>query len=57
MEKLRRTLEALAKLCSVVKWNPARTGFYSKTYIGNGEYIREYTYIHGNGIKTVTRTY
>jgi len=57
MEKLQRTLEALAKLCNAVKWNPDHTGFYGKTYVGNGEYIREYTYIHNNGIKTVTRTY
>lgn len=57
MERLQRTLEALAALCDVVTWNADRTGFYGRTYIGNGEYIREYTYIHGNGIKQVTRTF
>ena len=57
MEKLKKALERLAALCDTVTWNASKTGFYGKTYIGSGEYIREYTYIHENGIKTVARTY
>ena len=50
---LQERLERLAELCDVVMWNKSRTGFIGKTYIGNGDYIREYTYICGAIVKTI----
>ena len=57
MITLQQRLEAMAGLCDTVVWNADRTGYYGKRYIGCGEFIREYTYIHGNGIKTVARIF
>ncbi len=57
MEKLKQRLMALSKLCDTVTWNANKTGYYGKKYIGCGEFIREYTYIHGNAIKTISRCY
>lgn len=57
MEKARKKLEAMSKLCDKVTWNKDKTGYFGRKYIGCGEFIREYTYIHKDGIKTIARIY
>ena len=50
---LQERLEMLAGMCDRVMWNTSRTGFIGWTHIGNGDYIREYTYICGAIVKTI----
>ena len=61
MEKARKKLEAMSRLCDTVTWNNDKTGYFGRKYIGCGEFIREYTFIHGSGnelgIKTIARIY
>ena len=61
MEKARKKLEAMSSLLDKITWNKDKTGYFGKKYIGCGEFIREYTFIHGSengiGIKTIARVY